>query len=86
MESFEPPKLIYFPKPSYEGPIFKIEPLDQKIIVAKGTHSPRPAYEPIAKKMFWLASPGASTADLTNFTYKNRRVPMYPLEPETTWS
>lgn len=63
-----------------------IEPLDQKIIVAKGTHSPRPAYEPIAKKMFWLASPGASTADLTNFTYKNRRVPMYPLEPETTWS
>ena len=32
MESFEPPKLIYFPKPSYEGPIFKIEPLDQKIV------------------------------------------------------
>lgn len=62
-----------------------IEPLDQKIIVAKGTHSPRPAYEPIAKQMFWLESPGASTADLTNFTYKNRRVPMYPLEPETRW-
>lgn len=63
-----------------------IEPLDQKIIVAKGTHSPRPAYEPIAKKMFWLASPGASTADLTNFVYKHRRVPMYPLEPEATWN
>ena len=61
------------------------EPKDQKIIVVKGTHSPRPAYEPIAKKMFWLESPGASTADLGNFIYKNRRMPMYPLEPQTTW-
>jgi microcystin degradation protein MlrC len=62
------------------------EPLKEKIIVVKGTHSPRPAYEPIAKKMIWLATAGASTADLSYFTYRHRRVPMYPLEPETTWS
>lgn len=62
------------------------EPLKEKIIVVKGTHSPRPAYEPIAKKMYWLATPGASTADLSNFTYKHRRVPMYPFEASTEWS
>lgn len=62
------------------------EPLNEKIIVVKGVHSPRPAYEPIAKKMYWLATPGASTADLSNFTYKHRRVPMYPFETSTEWS
>lgn len=64
----------------------ELDPLNEKIVVVKGTHSPRPAYEPIAKKMIWLATPGASTADLSNFTYKHRRVPMYPLEPDTIWS
>ena len=62
-----------------------IVPEDQKIIVAKGVHSPRPAMEPIAKEMIWVATPGVTTADLTTFTYKHRRVPMYPLEKETTY-
>ena len=62
-----------------------IEPLDMKIIVAKGVHSPRPAMEPIAKEMIWVATPGVTTADLSTFTYRNRRVPLYPLEPETSW-
>lgn len=63
-----------------------LEPLDYKIIVVKGVHSPRPAYESIAKKMYWLDTAGASTADLSNFTYSNRRVPMYPFEEDTHWS
>ncbi len=62
-----------------------IEPLDMKIIVAKGVHSPRPAMEPIARELIWVASPGVTTADLSTFTYRNRRVPLYPLEPDTTW-
>lgn len=62
-----------------------IIPEDQKIIVAKGVHSPRPAMEPIAKEMIWVATPGVTTADLTTFTYKHRRVPMYPLERDTTY-
>jgi microcystin degradation protein MlrC len=57
-----------------------IEPRDAKIIVAKGVHSPRPAMEPIAKKMIWVATPGVTTADLSTFTYRHRRVPLYPLE------
>ncbi len=62
-----------------------IAPEDQKIIVAKGVHSPRPAMEPIAKEMIWVATPGVTTADLTTFTYKHRRRPMYPLETEARW-
>lgn len=62
-----------------------IEPLNMKIIVAKGVHSPRPAMEPIARQMIWVATPGVTTADLSTFTYQHRRVPMYPMEPETTW-
>ncbi len=62
-----------------------IEPLDMKIIVAKGVHSPRPAMEPIARQLIWVASPGVTTADLSTFTYSYRRVPLYPMEPETTW-
>lgn len=62
-----------------------IEPKDQKVIVAKGVHSPRPAMEPIAKEMIWMGTPGVTTADLTTFTYKNRRVPIYPLEKEAGW-
>ncbi len=62
-----------------------LEPLDHKIIVTKGAHSPRAAYEPIAKKMYWLDTAGASTAALENFAYSHRRVPMYPFEEDTTW-
>ncbi|MBC7463941.1 MAG: M81 family metallopeptidase [Actinobacteria bacterium] len=63
-----------------------LEPLDQKIIVVKGVHSPRPAYESIAKKIYWLSTGGASTADLSNFNYKHRRIPLYPFELTTEWS
>lgn len=62
-----------------------IEPRAQKIIVAKGVHSPRPAMEPIAREMIWVATPGVTTADLTTFTYRHRRVPIYPLERAAAW-
>jgi microcystin degradation protein MlrC len=59
-----------------------IEPTAMKIVVAKGVHSPRPAMEPIAREMIWVATPGVTTADLTTFTYRHRRRPIYPLEPD----
>jgi microcystin degradation protein MlrC len=30
--------------------------------------------------MIWVATPGVTTADLTTFSYKHRRAPLYPLE------
>lgn len=62
-----------------------IEPTAVKILVAKGVHSPRPAVEPIAKKMIWVATPGVTTADLSTFTYRARRRPMYPFEADARW-
>jgi microcystin degradation protein MlrC len=62
-----------------------IEPTQIKTIVAKGVHSPRPAMEPIARELIWVATPGVTTADLSTFTYRHRRVPLYPLEPHTVW-
>lgn len=62
-----------------------IEPTAMQIIVAKGVHSPRPAMAPIAKAMIWVASAGVTSADLSTFSYEHRRVPLYPLEPDTHW-
>ena len=63
-----------------------IEPTAIKILIAKGVHSPRPAVEPIAKKMIWVATPGVTTADLSTFSYQHRRRPMYPFEAGANWS
>ena len=57
-----------------------IEPRAAKILIAKGVHSPRPQVEPIAREMIWVATPGVTSADLTTFTYRRRRVPMFPLD------
>lgn len=59
-----------------------IDPLQAKILVVKGVHSPRAAVEPIASEMLWLATPGATTADLSTFSYEHRRRPLYPFEVE----
>lgn len=62
-----------------------LEPADQQIIVAKGVHSPRAAFEPIAAELIWAGTPGCTSADLSTFTYRHRRRPMYPFEPDTTF-
>ena len=49
-----------------------------RIVVAKGVVSPRPAYQPIAAKVIVVNTPGVTTADLSTFTYKNIRNPIYP--------
>ena len=60
-----------------------LDPLTQPIIVAKGVHSPRAAFEPIAAEMIWLNTPGCTSADLGILEYRYRRRPMFPFEPET---
>ena len=57
-----------------------INPEDYKIVVAKGVSSPRPAYQPIAAEIIIVNSPGVTSADLDTFTFKRRRVPLYPFE------
>ncbi|WP_175477140.1 M81 family metallopeptidase [Ruania alba] len=63
-----------------------IEPADQRIIVAKGVHSPRPAFDSIAGAMILVGTPGVTTVEISELPYEHRRQPMYPYEPTTTWA
>lgn len=62
-----------------------LDPLTHPIIVAKGVHSPRGTYEPIAAEMLWLNTPGCTAADVTALPYERRRVPMFPFERDTEY-
>ena len=53
------------------------------MVVAKGVVSPRPAYQPIAAEIILVNTPGVTTADLSFFDFKHRRVPLYPFEEAT---
>lgn len=50
-----------------------IYPSRQKILVAKGTVAPRAAYEPIAKKIVLVDSPGATAVNPARFHYERAR-------------
>jgi microcystin degradation protein MlrC len=57
-----------------------IRPEQYQVIVAKGVLSPRPAYAPIAAQLVLVNTPGITTADLSHFTYRERRRPLFPFE------
>ncbi|WP_051426306.1 M81 family metallopeptidase [Jiangella gansuensis] len=63
-----------------------IEPREVRIIAAKGVHSPRAGFEPIASRLIWVNTPGATSADLATLGYRLRRKPMFPFEPDTAWA
>lgn len=63
-----------------------LDPLQLKIIVAKGVHSPRGAFEPIATELIQLNTPGCTSADLSTLHYRLRRRPMFPYELDATFS
>ena len=62
-----------------------ISPEQYRVIICKGTVSPRAAYEPIAREIIMANSPGVTSADMSSFSFKNRRTPLYPFEPEATF-
>jgi microcystin degradation protein MlrC len=62
-----------------------VRPEDYKIVVAKGVVSPRPAYQPIAAEMLLVNTGGAASADLSTFSYRARRRPLYPFERDATY-
>jgi microcystin degradation protein MlrC len=58
-----------------------IEPLDMKIVAVKSPNGFRAAYEPIAKKIFLVDTPGVSTANLRALPFTRVSRPIYPLDP-----
>ena len=63
-----------------------IWPERYRVVVAKGVVSPRPAYQPIASRIILVNTPGVTTADMTPFTYRRRRKPLYPFEMDATYT
>lgn len=60
-----------------------IEPLYCKIVVVKSPNGFRAAYEPIAKAIFIVDTPGVSSANLRTLPFRRVPRPIYPLDPET---
>ncbi len=56
-------------------------PEEFDIVVAKGVVSPRPAYQPIARRMISVNSPGATSGDMSHFQFHRIRRPIFPLDP-----
>lgn len=57
-----------------------IQPSDFDAIVAKGVNAPIAAYAPVCPTVIQVNTPGVTQADMTLFTYKNRRKPLFPFE------
>jgi len=60
-----------------------IEPNYCKIVVVKSPNGFRAAYEPIAKGIFLVDTPGVSTANFARLPFKKVPRPIYPLDPNT---
>lgn len=59
---------------------FGIFPHDFEVVVAKGVNAPIAAYAPECPTIIQVNTPGVTQADMTAFTYKNRRKPLFPFE------
>jgi len=63
-----------------------IEPLRMKIVVVKSPNGFRAEYEPIAKKIFLVDTPGVSTANLSTLPFRRVSRPIYPLDTGVRFS
>ena len=60
-----------------------IDPAYCHIVVVKSPNGFRAAYEPIAKAIFLVDTPGVSTANFARLPFKRVPRPLYPLDPDT---
>lgn len=57
-----------------------LDPKTFDVIVAKGVIAPLAAYAPVCPSKIQVNTPGVTQADMTMFSYMNRRKPLYPFE------
>lgn len=60
-----------------------VEPTRYRVVVAKAVNSPRAAYVPIASRLLVVDTDAITAMGLERFTYRHRRMPIYPFEPAT---
>lgn len=59
---------------------FGIDPEKFDVIVAKGVHAPIAAYGEVCESLVQVNTDGVTQADMTKFSFVNRRKPLYPFE------
>lgn len=57
-----------------------LDPKSFDVIIAKGVIAPIAAYAPVCPSIIQVNTPGVTQADMTMFTHKNRRKPLFPFE------
>lgn len=65
---------------------FGIDPRSFRCIVAKGVNAPLAAYREVCPSIVRVDTPGSTAAAMTGFSFRHRRRPMYPFEPDLRWS
>ncbi|WP_341837340.1 M81 family metallopeptidase [Chitinophaga pollutisoli] len=61
---------------------FGIHPQHFNAVVAKGVNAPIAAYGPVCPTIVQVNTPGVTQADMTRFTYRHRRQPLFPFEQD----
>lgn len=59
-----------------------VDPLSKKVLAIKSAVHFRAAYEELAREIIDVDSPGIVSQNLNNFTFRNIRRPIYPLDRE----
>lgn len=59
---------------------YQLPPESFDFIVAKGVNAPIAAYQEVCKHLIKVDTPGDTSADMTRFEFKNRRIPLFPFE------
>ena len=57
-----------------------LDPAAFDVLVAKGVHSPVPAYGPVCPTIIQVDTPGATAADMSRLPFEKRRRPLFPME------
>ena len=59
---------------------------DKDIVVVKSNQAHRASFDPIVSATYNLATPGLSTTDYASLPYRFLPRPIYPLDPDMTWT
>lgn len=62
-----------------------LEPLDYRIVVLKRGYLTAP-FQAISERSILAFSPGATNCDVTQMEFRRVNRPMYPLDPDATWT
>ncbi len=63
-----------------------VEPQDQPLLMIKSRGHFRADFEPISHSIIEVDAPGAANPTLDRYTFNNVRRPIWPLDPDTTWT